>query len=599
MNIASIYVSGLLGVRTVDVRCPRRIQLFAGKNHQGKSSIADAVRLALCAEFGRGVNMKKDAALMVSDSADSAVCEVVTADGDSYKVAITKAGKISDSFAGKNHDPRLPYVLDAQRLPELSPTERQKFLASVLDLPTDHTVIQERLIARGLDPDRVKRIAPLLRMGFTEAQKDAAAKASEARGAWKNVAGSNYGSVKAKTWRADAPAFDVAELDAMQAQLAGTEESIAEVERSAGALEQLAQQHDAIDAQLATKQPLADLETRRREKLAHDEAELGTWTTKLQQTEQAAGAEPKVGLVHDLARTLHSIRIDGHIADFVAGDQADKVLEAYRTQYGEPDATAGDPEARARLFQVRQTYALMVSAVENARRDLKESTDAAAAIATLTQQRSTLGAVDKAKLDDVREQLAALRGLRKTRSDAVEALKRTALAVAAAAEKTADAAKHHADVVAWEAIAEALSPEGLQAELLAEALVPLNARMAQSCTDLQWPVVEVQADMRITLGGRAYQFLSKSEQWGAAAVLAEAVSHISGLRTLVLDGMDILDPEARGQLIAWLDVLAQTGEVDTVLVMATLRALPADLPDTFDAHWVEGGVSGVPMAAAA
>jgi hypothetical protein len=96
--------------------------------------------------------------------------------------------------------------------------------------------------------------------------------------------------------------------------------------------------------------------------------------------------------------------------------------------------------------------------------------------------------------------------------------------------------------------------------------------------------------MRILYNQRPYQLLSESEQWRVDAMLAEAVSHLSGLKLLVLDRMDVLVPEARNQLISWLDVLASTGEVDTALVIGTLKALPGDLPATFNACWVDNGV---------
>ena len=72
-------------------------------------------------------------------------------------------------------------------------------------------------------------------------------------------------------------------------------------------------------------------------------------------------------------------------------------------------------------------------------------------------------------------------------------------------------------------------------------------------------------------------------------MLSEAISHLSGLRFFVLDGMDILGLTGRSQALNWLAVLADSDEVDTVLAFATLKAIPSGLPATFQSHWIESG----------
>lgn len=79
---------------------------------------------------------------------------------------------------------------------------------------------------------------------------------------------------------------------------------------------------------------------------------------------------------------------------------------------------------------------------------------------------------------------------------------------------------------------------------------------------------------------------------GADAMIAEAIAHISGVRLLVLDRFDVLDLKGRDDLIAWLDILAQDGEIDTALIFGTLKGLPAQLPETVDAFWIDNGVVG-------
>lgn len=153
-----------------------------------------------------------------------------------------------------------------------------------------------------------------------------------------------------------------------------------------------------------------------------------------------------------------------------------------------------------------------------------------------------------------------------------------------------EAARHHADVLAWLEIADALSPDGIPGEMLAEALGPMNARLGASAVAAGWSITQITAGMDITGDGRPYALLSESEKWRADAMIAEAVSYLSGLRLLVLDRFDVLDLTGRADALEWLDALAEADEIDTALVFGTLKALPGGLPDSMQAHWIDGGV---------
>lgn len=162
---------------------------------------------------------------------------------------------------------------------------------------------------------------------------------------------------------------------------------------------------------------------------------------------------------------------------------------------------------------------------------------------------------------------------------------------------TRRAAALHQDVQQWDAITEALAPDGIPGEMLAEALTPLNERLAYSANEAQWTRINVGKDMSIYAAEegaqpRDYALLSESEKWRADAMIAEAVSHLSGLKLLVLDRFDVLDMAGRADLIAWLETLAQDNEIDTALIFGTLKALPAQLPDGIEAYWLENGVTG-------
>ena len=65
MKITRIQADNLLGLQSVDVRITTPIALFAGRNGAGKSSIQEAVRMAICQDDVRGVTTKKELGKLV------------------------------------------------------------------------------------------------------------------------------------------------------------------------------------------------------------------------------------------------------------------------------------------------------------------------------------------------------------------------------------------------------------------------------------------------------------------------------------------------------------------------------------------------------
>ena len=81
-------------------------------------------------------------------------------------------------------------------------------------------------------------------------------------------------------------------------------------------------------------------------------------------------------------------------------------------------------------------------------------------------------------------------------------------------------------------------------------------------------------------------------------MIAEAVSHLSGVKLLVLDRFDVLDLKGREDALYWLDGLAQDGDIDTALVFGTLKAIPAQLLPSMEGFWIENGTAGAIKEAA-
>lgn len=578
MKITHIQAENFLGIRRADVGLPKPITLFGGSNYAGKSSLQEAVRMALTGEPVR-VDLKKEYGALVTEGAKSGYAEVsvATATGNESASIVLPSGKANHSN-GYTAPAALPYVLDAQRFNSLDDKARRSFLFGLMGIRITPDTVSERLLAKGLDKAKVERVVPMLRAGFDAACTEAKSKATEAKGAWRALTGETYGAVKANTWKAAHAAVDAAALTAAQQRTASVDQQIAGVNQNVGALQADAKAHATRAARIeALREPAARVE-RVQTKLAADEKDLQGWEDRVKETEaKASGAAP--------THPLTCPHCKGHVE--LAGGE----LKAYSA----PDGLR-DEEAAAALPELLRSRDLLRSAVANDKRDLQAANAAAAELKALTEGEQP-AAPKQSALDEAVAQLADLKTRRAAAAAEHDKLQAAERANTEADKKTAGAAAHHADVAAWDALATALAPDGIPGDMLGEALGPINTRLQQSALDAEWLRVGINADMSMSCivpGGeeRAYALLSESERWRVDAMVAEAISHQSGLKLLVLDRFDVLDAQGRTDLLLWLDVLAQNGEIETALLFGTLKALPSNLPQSVTAEWINNGHVG-------
>jgi tetratricopeptide (TPR) repeat protein len=562
MKITAIQISNFLGARAVDVTLTKPVALLAGKNGAGKSSLQEAVRMALTGETVR-VGLKKDYAALVSEGQESGFVEVHAE--DSLYSAVLPAGK------GMHADlPALPYVLDAQRFARLDPNERRAFLFGLMGLKTDGAAVKNRLAARGCDAAKIEAVVPFLRAGFDAAQKEAQGKARECKASWKTTTGGEaYGSVKAASWASAKPEVSTAGLEQARADLTTVENEIEVETKRLGELQGRAKQKAEPQAKLNGLRQQAGMYARFADKLARDEASLKEMEEKVAKLKgsnlsQDALPCPCCGVM--------LVRKD------------DALVEAGPLAVGTEDDLAALPEYERALK-------LMQSAVANSKRDL-EAADTAARMLKELEDAAEETEGEDTDIGALEQRIAAIKHHRGNHQAAIRLLEDAERRAAEADEKTAKAAALHQDVQAWETIADALAPSGIPGEMLAEALEPINERLAMSSNTSEWLRIGIETDMTISAAGRVYSLLSESEKWRADAMIAEAIAHLSGVRLLVLDRFDVLDMTGREDLLIWLDELAAAGAIDTALIFGTLKGLPAQLPETVEAFWIENGVVG-------
>ena len=571
MKITAIKVQNFVGARDVDLKIAKPICLVAGKNASGKSSLQEAVRMALTGEPAR-VSLKKDYGRLITKG-QTVGYAVVDHDGERSAITLPNG---AHEHTGQSRPPAiLPFVLDAQRFASLDTNDRRAFLFGLSGLRADGETVSARLLAKGCNAAKVEEISPHLRAGFDAAHKEAQGRARESKAAWRATTGETYGSVKAATWKANKPSHDGDGLRLAREELgriAGQiEKGIADLAVMQSAAARQAQQSEKISGLRERAARYARIEA----KLRKDEAELKEWQAKVEHEARRGGkqmpTEPTYTCPVCSAKLRHD-HANGALVEFT------------------PPPVVSHPEPE-KLAEYQKARDLLARSVENDKRDLEEADLAARTLAEIDDARSD-PAPSPEEIGAKKSQLAEARKEQTRLSGVVKALEADERAAAIADEKTDLARSHHHDVLHWEAIADALAPSGIQGEMLAEALEPINDRLARSANETEWLRVGIDADMGISADGRPYALLSESERWRADAMIAEAVSFLSGMRLLVLDRVDVLDLDGRADLLYWMDGLAEDGEIDRALLFATLKALPVKLPENIEAIWIENGIAG-------
>lgn len=563
MKLTSLSVQNFLGARAVEVQLTKPVTLFAGKNGAGKSSLQEAIRMALTGEAVR-VGLKKDYGQLITEGAESGFAEVEI-DGTVRAFVTLPDGKTTP-LTEYVPPTALPYVLDAQRFAKLEPNERRAFLFGLMGLSAGGAEVKKRMLAKGCNDQKVESIMPMLRSGFDAAHKEAQAKARDEKAAWRTITGETYGDKKAATWAADKPAFDAAALADLQQRLVATDAGLAAANQRMGALQADHKRHAEAAQRLADLREKGSRYARVADKLVRDEAELKDWEAKVEVLKDSAHSQTALPCPDCGTMLVLKDGVLVHAAPLAKGTEDDL----------------------ARLPEYEKALHLLQSAVANDKRDLAEADAAAKAI---TELEAAVGsAPDEAEIHAARKHLDDLKAERSDIAAKLAGQQDAERQAKQADERTAKALAAHESVLAWIAIADALAPDGIPGEMLAEALTPLNERLTDAAEISEWADVTVTRDMQVLAGGRPYALLSESEKWRADAMLAEAIAHLSKVKVLVLDRLDVLDLKGREDLIAWLDILAQDGEINTALIFGTLKALPPTLPQTIAAHWLENGV---------
>lgn len=573
MRINEINVSKFQGLHHAALVVSEPVLLVSGGNGAGKSSLLDAIAIAVNGE-ARRVDLKKNWAELVTDGSKKGVVSLAT-DAGTLQVDLP-SGKGTHAPAS----PFLPLVLDASRFAQLDSKDRRKLLFELTGASARPQVVADMLLARGLQADVVEQVKPLLMSGFPAAHARAKELASEARGAWKATTGETYGSNKAEGWKPAPPAQVVTtpELEAAAADEEAKRKALDEAHAAAGAASAAHANSERIAAQIHELQGLAELAERRRNKLNKDSASLEEWQAKHEQAMQAASGS-RTGLVHDLARFV-SERIEKGIDPI----EAKPLMDQYAAEFG-PIGSGGDPVLAGRASEFAGYVSQFKSAVAASKRDFEQSVNAKTELEAL----KGAGLADLPDLDGAQADVAEASKVFEQARARHMALQQAISDQRDAVKLEEDAAAHHALVQAWTDVADAMAPAGIPAEILQGALGQVNDLLRELSEIATWNDVRITGDIEVTYGERLYGLLSESEKWRADTLIAVAIAKLAGIGLVTLDRFDVLEPAARPQALKLLLAATSNGTLEQAIMAGTMKAPMKTTPAGMQQVWIEQG----------
>lgn len=550
MRIDAIHLQNFQTHRNLRIAVPpeSNVVLLCGDNGVGKSTVLEAIRFALADEMPRAIDRKSDISdAILTGEKEGNVTVAVTENGPKTYKRSVKTGNY-----GTSSPPRLSTSERAAMIPRdfLSGDSvyRRKLLFAMAGIEVKIDTVTKDLIEDGFDATRIAKVSPKLNTGFDATAKEAERLATEARGAWKQITGENYGDVKGENWAATVPELPEESPESLSQRIAKLRES-------------------------------KDNSTKKLANLEADQRQFDSTQTLRESSKNI----PELDAAAVAAKTKH--------------DQAKQALQIAQANVFTDGWTAGCPCCGAVLESIkpgelRQYQKKEVSADETKQKAIKAEAELGEAFKALVTAEKALSAARAAKdalaslpqVEPDPEQIAQIKqdigGFNTELLALEEELRQVEQVIRArdlAATHTAQAAQRHADVQGFSKLAKAI--EQLPVRYLDKAVSDFNTAL-QELTPVFGQPVQIGPDLEPTYGLYRYAKCSKSQQWR----IELAIGYVLASRThglCLIDDFDVLSPKSRIPVIKWM--MAQ-GKVQ-FFVAATMKQKP-ELPEQALVRWL-------------
>jgi energy-coupling factor transporter ATP-binding protein EcfA2 len=401
--------------------------------------------------------------------------------------------------------------------------------------------------------------------GWDKTHAYALSRATEAKGAWQQITGERWGSLKAVEWRPSC--LPPGEFDAQAIS--------ANVEDQRKKLEQLIANKAVNKAELERLEELANQKTQETSGITRDIAVLE------KEREIALNRSKElVGLLANARNVLASLPAPGKPLPVVSCPSCGDHLVFKGIDNGTPclDLASKNQQNDAEKKSMEDAIHKAKTSVKNL--EMEESlyrTKAADIAQPIAELNSKIKEANKNAqlIENAKKQLNEAKKQGSSDSDIQEARDHLldAEQMLAAAAQFYDAAKKHQAIESTLKMADVLAPGGLRQKVLQGAINKANEKLADLCQKAKWGVVSISEELVVHYAGRRYDLLSAAEQFRAKVSLQLIFSDLDGSGFIVVDAADILDKQGRSGLVAML-----ISNAKPALVTMTMSQIE-DVPD--------------------
>jgi len=577
MNIDRLSIKKFCGISEGELVLTRPVTIVTGANNQGKSSIRDALEYVLCGTHPE-IPKKKDVPL---ELARGKGMKVVGHYSDGFELTRTPSScsaSASELRARFGPDEVLRAVLSAWRFVELSPQERSKLVRGISGGGEQvQAAATAALKETGIDPAAVEILAAEAMKNVEKAETIAV----ERRRALKRDLGELPEEKPPTVVEIDDEEIDkldevnVEALEGKKQQLADQRDRLRERIGAA----KLDHQPEKIRARIKEigDQLFQAPEDRERESTLRKALKKAREDVEFEQKAVAAAHQAKVTAQEEYS-ALEKL---GHTCPTCSQEIAPPLTKKLLSAAMERGNTAAKQleEAEHRQETVKGAVTELETTLAEIEAKHKEIAGLKVEEASLRKELSDcVSDEDLAKMEEEAQTLEK----RIAKGEKIIGAKRDYDTAVAQYAKRGDIEKL---IEAWDAAAKVLGKDG-QVRKEAASGFDIGRVRQHALQLLPGYTIDVDPDWQIEVNGR--HRVSKSEKWRLGCCFAAALSKAAGLGLLVIDEADILQGEARADLLDWLSLVAD--EFERVIVFATRPEPPAPSADDWLSFWhIDGG----------
>ena len=538
-------ISNHRGINFAQIELGSSLTLIAGPNGSGKTSICQAIGGLICGEPNVYGLTKKDSAKTIRHGQKSGTVSVE--DGNGGLIVDIPKGQIKS--IGEVPPKASQFAVGFKTFTGLSAKDRIELIRELYDADPTKEQLFEVIKTTGASEAKIEKLWKTIQaLGWDTALKQAQDKGREFKGQWNYVTKETYGSQKADGWKPVGweAVLDNADIDTLKKELEEAQEWYESGLRAEALTDK---EREDLQAKAGTLDHAKRLFTKATDEFkAKEKVHLD-----LSVQDKGYVSEPQECPHCGKALVINSGAIcKSEITKAKAKREYDK-WEELRSQIDQAHAEKED------------AYGVMLKV----RTEIKDAEKAAATLRELDQRDNK-----QINLEDARQEVEGARN----RIDLFG--------------RQQEADRLHKLIALNAVIQDALSPTGLRAQVLNEAIEILNDALKLVCKTADWKILDIEVDnaMNVRANSIEYRFLSESEQLFTDIAFQLVIAAREGADLIIIDRLsNIADKTGRNGVLRVLKEI----DIPAVVVMAmnSVDEMPARADNGKRAYWIEDGAA--------